>query len=70
MEFLIDGYWKDDKTKFTNYIVSSKQADIDDDDNIFYYDFDEEDIIQAIEDGENTLIEFVITSYTNYSTLK
>ena len=36
MEFLIDGYWKDDKTKFTNYIVSSKQADVDDDDNIFW----------------------------------
>lgn len=63
MEFLINGYWKDDKSEFNNYLVSSYD-DCNEDDDVFYYGMDENEIVGAIKDGEQTNLEFVITSYT------
>lgn len=63
MKFLINGYWKDDKSEFSDYVVSSHN-DIGDDDNVFYYGLNESKIQQAIKDKENNILEFVITSYT------
>jgi len=63
MGFLIDGYWKDDKARFTNHYVTEFE-DGDDDDYVFYYGLSEQDIVDAINDGEQTSLEFVITSYT------
>lgn len=63
--FSIDGYWKDDKVEFQGYLVyeyDDLHPSIDDDD-ILYYGLSEEDIKSAIQDGENTTLDFVITSY-------
>lgn len=74
MEFLINGYWKDDKSNFSDYLVTEYHSDAEnlsidlnnkfDDDDYFYYGLSEDDIINAINDVENTSLEFVITSYT------
>lgn len=64
--FFINGYWKDDKTEFENYIVRST----DDtgynygmvDDDIFFYGLSENEI-KDILGNENTGLDFVITSY-------
>jgi len=69
--FEIDGYWKDDKQPFEGYIVSEMDDDINDDgesdnlddENIFFYGLTEANIIEAIELGEETIYDFVITSY-------
>ena len=63
--FEIDGYWKDDKETFQGYIVTNFE-DIPDetDDDIFYYGFDEQELKDCIELGEETIHEFVITGYT------
>jgi len=63
MKFLINGYWKDDKSEFSDYVVSSYDDNADDDD-IFYFGLSESDIQQAIKDKEDNILEFVITSYT------
>jgi hypothetical protein len=63
MKFLINGYWKDDKSEFSNYLLSSHN-DIGNDDNIFYYGLNESKIQQAIKDNGDDMLEFVITSYT------
>ena len=67
--FTIDGYWKDDLTPINGYIVSSMDSvfDEDIDDYIFYYGLDEHELKQAVIDGENTALEFVIESYKPYS---
>jgi hypothetical protein len=63
-KFSINGYYKDDKTPFEGYIVKSTHDVIEDeDDSIFYYGLDEVAIKAAIEAGENTCEDFVITSY-------
>ena len=64
--FSIDGYWKDDKSEFYGYIVkeyddSEEEEELDD--LIFYYGMGEEDLKQAIEAGEDTIEDFVITNY-------
>ncbi len=65
MKFLIDGYWKDDKSEFSNYVVSSYDDNAEDDDEIFYFGLNESDIKECIRDkGEEDILEFVITSYT------
>lgn len=61
--FSIDGYWKDDKSEFEGYIVSSTHDAGDDDDNIFFYGISELTIVDVL-GRENTGFEFVITSYT------
>jgi len=62
MEYLITGYWKDDKIEFKDYKVTSTQ-DSGEDDDIFYYELTEDKIKDAIAKGEDTDLEFVITSY-------
>jgi hypothetical protein len=67
--FLIDGYYKDDKSEFTNYLVSEyDDAPLDCDDDVFFYGLSENDIIDAIKSGEDTALEFVITGYKPYKT--
>jgi len=62
--FSIDGYYKDDKSEFNGYIVK-EYDDVDEelDDLIFFYGLSEEDIKDAIEDGGDDILDFVITSY-------
>ena len=64
MKFLINGFWKDDKVKFSNYLVSSSD-DIypESDDDIFFYGLSEQEIKDNIKLGWSTELEFVITSY-------
>jgi len=64
MKFLINGYWKDDKSEFSDYIVSSYDDNAEHDDEIFYFGLNESDIKEAIKDKEDNILEFVITSYT------
>ena len=65
--FYISGYWKDDKTEFEDYLVSAYDDSPDDerfeDSGIFFYGMSEKDIKDAIKNGENTGLDFVITSY-------
>jgi hypothetical protein len=65
--FKIAGYFKDDKSEFDDYIVKEyddAEEDEDRDLQIFYYGLSENEIIQAIADGEdNGILDFVITSY-------
>lgn len=65
--FLINGFWKNgDREVFKNFLVSSSSDDGDDNDNVFYYGLSEKQIKQAIKDGFNTDLEFVISSYKEY----
>lgn len=61
----ICGYWNDDKTEFTDYLVKQTHDfdENEDDDNIFYYGL-EEDFIKSNLNNENTGLEFTITSYS------
>jgi hypothetical protein len=66
--FLISGYWKDDKSEFTDLVVTNFDDEPDDsypysDDDIFFYGLNERDLIEAIELKEDTMHDFVITSY-------
>ena len=65
--FEISGYWKDDQSEFEGYVVTNYDDCEEgvDDDAIFHYGLSEEEIIQAIEDGDDTGLEFVITSYSD-----
>ena len=62
--YSINGYWKDDKSTFEGYLVS-EYDDIHPtlDDQIFFYGLSEATIKTAIQDGENTIHDFVITSF-------
>jgi hypothetical protein len=61
--FSINGFWKDDKTKFSGFLVSSFDDIGEDDNDIFYFGMSENEIKEAIKDGWSTSLEFVITSY-------
>ena len=67
--FSINGYWIDDKEPFEGLIVYEYDSEPDDDDapygdeDIFFYGFSESDLEEAIELGEDTIEDFVITSY-------
>ena len=63
MYFSIDGYFKDDKSEFSGYIVKDMDDAGEDDDDVFFYGLSENDIKEAIEFGEDTVHDFVITSY-------
>lgn len=62
--FSINGYWKNSKEEFEEHLVSDDLGVVnaEDDDEIFFY-MTENDIKKAIEDGEKSSYEFVITSY-------
>jgi hypothetical protein len=61
--FSINGFWKDDKTKFSGFLVSPYDDSFEGDDDIFYFGLSESEIKGAIEDGWDTCLDFVITSY-------
>lgn len=62
--FSINGYYKDDKSEFEGYIIK-EYDDVDEelDDLIFFYGLSESNIKQAIDDGGEDILDFVITSY-------
>lgn len=61
--FSIEGYWKDDLSEFSGYIVKEYDDEEDDEDEVFYYGMSENDIIDAIANPDENVLEFVITSY-------
>jgi hypothetical protein len=62
--YRVDGYWKDTKEKFENYIVKeTHDIDIEHDDSIFFYGMDETGLNEMIQLGENTFHDFVLTSF-------
>ena len=64
--FEVEGYWKDDKDEeFSGYLVAELDCVPEgySDDDIFFYGLSEELLKEAIELKENTIHDFVITSY-------
>lgn len=64
--FSICGHYKDDGIEFKNYIICEDENDNyqeEEESDIFFYGLNEQDIKKHIELGENTWLEFVITSY-------
>lgn len=64
--FSIDGYWKDDHTEFSGNVVREYDDAAEDeevDNTIFYYGLSEDEIIDAIANPDENVLEFVITSY-------
>lgn len=62
--FSIDGYWLDNKEPFSGFVVKEyDDMDEDEDDDVFFYGMGEKDLKNAIEDAEETVLDFVITSY-------
>jgi hypothetical protein len=61
--FSIEGYWKDDLSEFSGFIVKEYDDEEDDEDETFYYGMSENDIIDAIANPDENVLEFVITSY-------
>lgn len=62
----INGYWKNDKSEFNDYMVSTYDDSNDEDEDediIFFYGLSEENVKEAINLKENTMLDFVITSY-------
>lgn len=60
----VNGFWKDDKSEFENYLISEShdiKEDENEDDLIFFYGLSEEDIKKDL--GKETGQDFVITSY-------
>jgi len=64
MIYVIEGYWKDDKSEFEGLVT-----DFDctpegfDDDDLFFYGLNKSDIEEAIELKNDTAHDFVITNY-------
>lgn len=71
-QFKITGYYKDDKSEFDGYLVTSfdsSQVDEDQDDEIFYYGLSEQAIKDAIANPEQEdILDFVITGYEPVAT--
>jgi len=68
--FSISGYWKDNKSEFDGYIVTDSDEILEDEeDKIFYYGLSEVEIKEAIELKEDTVHDFVITSYTKIDSI-
>lgn len=64
--FSINGYWKDDKSEFEGYIVKEYddvESDEQADDRIFEYGWSETNLKDAVAGGEETVLDFVITSF-------
>ena len=64
--FSINGYWKDDKSEFEDYIVKEYddvESDEQADDRIFYYGLSENDLNHSIVTGGNDALDFVVTSF-------
>lgn len=66
--FEINGHWKDDKSEISGYIVKEyDDVDEETDDLIFFYGLGENDLQDAVNKGEDTIHEFVITSFEETS---
>lgn len=61
--FEISGYWLDDKEPFDGLIVKEFDDMDENDDDVFFYGMGERDLQIAIEDGEDTSLDFVVTGY-------
>lgn len=63
--FIIDGYWKDDLLEFRDFIVREYDDVVDDeeDNEIFYYGLSEAEILESINNPDESGLEFVITNY-------
>ena len=68
--FEIDGYYIDDKSEFSGYVVKEfddVEEDEDLDNKIFFYGLSEKDIKGVIEDEKNgvfsSCVDFTITAY-------
>ena len=63
--FKISGFFKDDKSEFDGLLVCEYDSCPEDMDcsEIFHFGMDEYSIISAIEYGQNTSLDFVITGY-------
>jgi hypothetical protein len=64
--FKISGYYKDDKSEFTDFIVKEFDSADEHDEQIFYYGLSEADIKYSIDTCGDDNLEFVITSYSFY----
>lgn len=67
--FEIKGYWKDDKTEFEGLIVYEYDNTPDEtapysDDDIFHYGLSESNLIESVKLKEDTIHDFIITSFT------
>jgi len=65
MVYEIDGYWKDDKSEFSGYLVSEMDCTPDgyEDDDIFFFGMSENVLADAVKRGEDTVHDFVVTAY-------
>ena len=63
--FIIDGYWKDDLLEFRDFIVREYDDVVNDeeDNEIFYYGLSEAEILESINNPDESGLEFVITNY-------
>lgn len=63
--FSIDGYFKDDKSEFSGFLISefSNTPKGYSDEDIFFYGLGESELRDAVEQGEDTTHEFVVTSF-------
>ena len=63
--FLVNGYFKDDKMLFDNYIFIENDNIPDgmNEEDIFFFGQSEQDLLKLIEIGETTRLDFVITSF-------
>lgn len=68
--FEIEGYWKDDKSEFSGIIKEYDDFDEEEDEEVFFFGMNENEIIEAIKAGEDTTLDFVITSYKIINNMK
>lgn len=64
--FCINGYWKDNKSTFHNYLVTDLEWDEENedlDDKIFFYGLSEQILKELVWAKENTKLEFVVTDF-------
>jgi hypothetical protein len=65
MIFEINGYWKDDKSEFSGYLVNEfdEVPEGHSDDDMFYYGLSESEIKESIKTNGDDMLEFTITEY-------
>jgi hypothetical protein len=61
--FEINGYWKDDKSEFSGIVKEYDDFNEEVDNEVFFFGMSEDEIIETIKAGEDTTLDFVITSY-------
>lgn len=73
LAFYINGYWKDTKEPFENYLVLTGTEIPEElkeqgfgDENVFMSEMSEDDIKWHLENAEHSAQDFIITSYTKH----